>query len=60
MPFYDTQIINPILSSMISDNYYKVEGFQPIVKSLYRFVVYLFWTSKHIIGYKSLRNQHKF
>ena len=35
LSFYATQIINSFLSSMISANYYKVEGFQLIVKSLY-------------------------
>ena len=35
LPFYGTQIINRFLSSMLSVNHDKLEGFQPIVKSLY-------------------------
>ena len=35
LPFYGTQIINSFLSSMISANHDKGEGFQLIVKSIY-------------------------
>ena len=35
LPFYATQIINPLLTSMISANNNKVLGFQPIVEILH-------------------------